>query len=101
MSQSRSSPSPEPERPQPGLGRRLRFPPQPYLPVGGAGACPHPGASARTPTGAASLEGPRVVVEDLLGEASRSGMDPGLVLNSEAIKGPATRSPALGYTQRE
>lgn len=71
-----------------------------YLPVGGAGTCPHPGASARTPPGAASLEGPRVVVEDLLGEASPSGMDPGLVLNS-AVKGPATRSPAPGYTQRE
>lgn len=72
-----------------------------YLLVGGAGACPDPGASARTPTGMASLEGPRVVVEDLLGEASRSGMDPGLVLNSEAVKGPATGSPALGYMQRE
>ena len=68
-----------------------------YLPVGGAGAYPNAGASAPTPPGTPAWKGLGLLCRTPLGDASPSGMDPGLVLDSEDIKGPATRSPALGY----
>lgn len=68
-----------------------------YLLAGGAGVYPSAGASAPTPPGTRAWKGLGLLWRTPLGEASPSGMDPGLVLDSEAVKGPATRSPALGY----
>lgn len=67
------------------------------LPPGGRGRClPQCWGFCPNTSRHASLEGPWVA-RTPLGEASPSGMDPGLVLDSEAVKGLATRSPALGY----
>lgn len=67
---------------------------------------PSAGASAQTLQCKASLEGPQVVLEDQSTSGwkfSLSGMVSGLqasVLDSKAINGQATRSPALGHAEK-